>query len=243
MGTSSIVTNDFVNQATEISSVIFQNSSGVMGKVLENLPSVLGGIGIILVGFLLGSLIEKTILKIFEKIKVKTIFQKIEFDKFLEKAGVKSSSVKVSADFLKGYIFLVFFLAGTNLMGLTQVSEFFNGVIEFLPKLVIALFIVLIGLNFADSVSSFIKNTMKLTNVKGGEVLGIVAKNIIIIFAILAALMQIEIAEKFVDILFIGVVATISIGLGLAIGLGGVDFVKNRLKDIEEGKINFEKKD
>ena len=229
--------NNLILQATEISSDIFTNSSWIMWKALENFPSVLLWIGVILVWFLLWSLIEKIILKIFEKLRLKKIFEKINFNSFLEKAWIKSSPIKVAADFLKWYIFLIFFLKWTELMWLISVSEFFDSVINFLPKLVIALFIVLIWLNFANTTSSFVKNTMKMTNVKWWEVLWIVVKNIVMIFAILAALMQINIAEQFVDILFIWVVATLSLAIWLSLWLWWVDFVKHRLKDIENWKI------
>lgn len=231
--------NDLIQQASEISSVIFANSSWVVWKIFENLPSVLWWIWIILVWFLLWSLIEKIILKIFQKLSVKKIFEKINFNDFLEKAWIKSSPIKISADFLKWYIFLVFFLAGTNLMWLTAITEFLNSLIEFLPKLVIALFIVLVWLNFANTASNLIKNTMKMTDIKWWEVLWIVVKNIIMVFAILAALMQINIAEDFVRILFIWVVATISIWVWLALWLWWIDFVKHRLKDIEDWKVDL----
>lgn len=230
--------NDLFSHATQISNVIFQSSDWVIMRILQNLPEVLWWLWIILVWFLLWSLIEKTILKIFEKIRIAKIFNKIQFNNFLEKAWIKSSPVKISADFLKWYIFLMFFLAWTNLMWLTAISEFLNSVINFLPKLVIALFIILIWLNFWNWASSFIKNTMKMTNVKWWEVLWIIAKNLIIIFAILIALAQINFAQDLVKILFIWTVATIAISLWLALWLWWVDFVKHRLKEIEDWRID-----
>lgn len=229
--------SEIISHATEISSTIFQNSSWVVWKILSNFPSVLWWIWIILVWFLLWSLIEKIILKIFQKIKLVKLFERINFSWFLEKSWIKSSPVKISADFLKWYVFLMFFLAWTNLMWLTAIAEFLDSVINFLPKLVIALFIILIWLNFWNTTSSFIKNTMIMTNVKWWEVLWIIAKNIIVIFAILIALAQINFAEDLIKILFIWTVATISISLWLALWLWWVDFVKHRLKEIEDWKI------
>jgi len=229
--------NELISQAKEISSMIFHSSNWVVVKIVDNFPQVLWWIWIILVWFLLWSLIEKTILKIFEKIRISKIFDRIQFSDFLEKAWIKSSPIKLSADFLKWYIFLMFFLAWTNLMWLHAISEFLDSVINFLPKLVIALFIILIWLNFWDTTSSFIKNTMKMTNVKWWEVLWIIAKHLVVIFAILIALAQINFAQDLIKILFIWTVATISISLWLALWLWWVDFVKHRLKEIEDWRI------
>jgi len=39
---------------------------------------------------------------------------------------------------------MMFFLAASNLLGLVYISEFLDSVIDFLPKVVVALFIVLL---------------------------------------------------------------------------------------------------
>ena len=48
---------------------------------------------------------------------------------------------------------------------------------------------------------------------------------IVLMFTILASLSQLNIAANFVQTLFTGIVATISIGLGLSLGLGSKDLI------------------
>ncbi|NCO80485.1 hypothetical protein GW869_01785 [bacterium] len=54
------------------------------------------------------------------------------------------------------------------------------------------------------------------------------------LFAILAILYQLQIASNLILAIFIGMVATISIALGIAFGLGGKDLAAKILKELEE---------
>jgi threonine/homoserine/homoserine lactone efflux protein len=65
-------------------------------------------------------------------------------------------------------------------------------------------------------------------------VLWVIAKNIVLVFAILIALMQINIAQDLVQILFIWVVSTISLWLWLALWLWWADFVRRRLEKFDK---------
>ena len=51
------------------------------------------------------------------------------------------------------------------------------------------------------------------------------------VFTILAAISELRIAEKVINTLIIGAVATMTIGLGLALGLGSKDLVKEMLSE------------
>jgi len=53
-------------------------------------------------------------------------------------------------------------------------------------------------------------------------------------FAILAILYQLQITPSLILVIFIGMVATTSIALGLSFGLGGKDLAVKILKELEE---------
>jgi hypothetical protein len=61
--------------------------------------------------------------------------------------------------------------------------------------------------------------------------MGKIASYTVVTIAALAALSELNIAENFINILFIGFVAMLALGFGLAIGLGGKDLVAVMLTD------------
>ena len=68
---------------------------------------------------------------------------------------------------------------------------------------------------------------------KGGAA-GAIAHYSILVVGVLAALAQLRIATGFMEILFTGVVASISLALGLAFGLGGRDAAARAIERMED---------
>jgi hypothetical protein len=85
-------------------------------------------------------------------------------------------------------------------------------------------------------VESVVKGSLGAVDLKTSRLLGKTSSYIVLIFTILASLSQLHIASEFVQTLFMGIVATISIGLGLSLGLGSKDLVA---KILNEWYANF----
>ena len=68
-----------------------------------------------------------------------------------------------------------------------------------------------------------IVSSAKAAGISSAHALGEIAKLAIWVFAFMAALTQLEILNSFIQPLFIGIIAAISLALGLSFGLGGRD--------------------
>src|SRR3989344_2762853 len=73
----------------------------------------------------------------------------------------------------------------------------------------------------ADAAQRVVTGTARAAGLQGANLLGSTARYAIWIFAILAALAQLQVATAFVQTLFMGVVIAVSLAVGLAFGLGG----------------------
>ncbi len=227
-------TIEIPQQIQHINSKIFYSSTNTLREILNKWPNILIALGIIIIGWLIMKFVRWTIVKISSKIFLHKFSEKSGLTKFLERAQVKSSPSEVIAKFLGGYIFMMFFLASSNILGLTDISEFLNKVINYIPQVVVALFIVLIGFQIGNTVSAIVESTLKIMDSSSSKIIGLVAKEIIVTFAILAALFQLNIAEDLVKILFTGVVSMIVLAGGLSIGLGSKDFIKEFLFEVKK---------
>ena len=69
---------------------------------------------------------------------------------------------------------------------------------------------------------------------KAAIVLKNVSRAIIMLFAVLAALLQLNVADDLVKILFTGVIAMIALAGGLAFGLGSKNFVEDLLVEVKK---------
>ena len=218
----------------EVHAAIFDQSPNAVADIINNWPRVLYAIGILLAGWAIAWFIQWFIVKVSSKIALHKVSEKTGFTSFLKKAQIKRPPSVVIANFLSGYVLFFAFLGSANILGLTFVSEFLHKLIyDYIPQVIVALFIVIIGVQIANTVSSFVESTLNLLDVGAVRILALVAKSLIILFSFLAALLQLNIAEDLVKILFTGVVGMICLAGGLAMGLGSKDFVREILSDLK----------
>lgn len=219
------------NNINHVNDLILASSSDTFSTIISSWPNILWATWILLIWWIFWSLIEKAITKLISSTRIEKLFDKLQFQDVLSKAQIKIPPVLIVVKFLKWYIFMMFFLAASNLLGLTYISEFLDSVIAFLPKVVVALFIVLLWFRVANTTWIFLLNTLKLADLKTALLLSTVAKYIIITFTILAALMQIEIAPEFLNILFIWIVSALSLWMWLSFWIGWSRYIANRLEE------------
>ncbi len=224
----------FPTEIQTINKDIFTSSSWVMADIISKWPEILTAIGLILIGFIIMKLLTYTIIKISSKIFLHKFSAKSWLTKFLKRAQIKSKPSEVIAKVIGGYIFMTFFLAAANVLDLTDISEFLNKVIRYIPKVIVSLFIVLIGTQLADTVSAITESTLNIMKSHSAKLLWMFAKVMIILFAILTALFQLNIAEELVEIIFIWVVAMLSLSWWLAFWLWSKDFVKDLLNNFNK---------
>ncbi len=98
--------------------------------------------------------------------------------------------------------------------------------------------ILLVAAVIAQAAERVVAGAAKAASLSAANFLGAVARWAIWIFAILAALDQLQVATAFVQTLFTGIVIAISLAVGLAFGLGGqstasrwLDVMRSEMKE------------
>lgn len=189
---------------------------------------------LLLFGWFFGKFLEKIVVKLSNRAWIARIAEKIGFTEALAKMEVKNSVGEVLGSFLLGFVFTQFVQFAAEILKITAISEFLDDFLHYIPKLLIAFVIVLLGVKIANTTASIIANGFKLIGSASGKILGGIFKGIIITFSVLSALVLLEIQPFLVNVLFIGFVTMIVIAGGIAFGLGGKETVENFLKDIRD---------
>ena len=207
---------------------------------IEQAPYILGALAMFLLGLVLAEFAAWGIIRMSQKLRLELISDKIGLKHFLKRTQIKYSPSYFIAKGVKAYLIFLFFIEATKIAHLTEVAEFLSKVIAFVPDLIIALFIVLVGIQIGNTMDLIIKTSLGFAKASTGKALGIAAKYTVIVFSSLAALSQLQIAEILIQILFVGFVGMLMIAGGLAFGLGGKDVVKELLEAIKKVQIKEE---
>lgn len=190
---------------------------GFMGYV----PNILGAIIVFVIGWMIAALLGRLAAQLVTTLRVDQILEKMGFKKAFEKAGWVLDSSRFFGGLVRWFFIIVFLMAATDILNLYQVTEFLRQVILYIPHLIVAVVILLAAVVIANFLQGLVKASVGATGLGSAHVLSLVAKWGVLIFAILAALLQLGIASALIQTVFTGLVAAFTIAFGLAFGLGG----------------------
>jgi len=197
-------------------------------------PKLIVAIIFFIVGWVLGSLVAKAIEQVFASLKIDVLFRSVGAENFFRRAGMNLNSGYFVGQLVRWFLIIVFLLPSLNLVGLTEVSSFLtNGVLLFLPQVVIAAFVLIIAAFVSEGLQKAVIATAKSMNLRSANMFGAVAKYAVWIFAIIIALGKLGLGD-YMSVLFTGIVAMLALAGALAFGLGAKDHAARFLSKISE---------
>lgn len=203
------------------------------------LPVLIGALIIFIIGWLIALAIGQFVQRVLELVRLNEPFERLTgLRATLERAGIDLNVPRFLGGLVKWFLYIVVLLAATNILGLNAVADFLNDVIRFLPNLIVAAVIFVVGIIFGSFVGRVTKASIDAVKLPHGSTTGAVAKWAVVVFATLAALFQLGIAGPLIQTLFTAFVAMLAIAGGLAFGLGGKDLATRILKHLEADVTN-----
>ncbi len=206
--------------------IVRQSFSEFWGDFAGFIPTLLIAIILLFAGFIFAWFFSVIAKRILRAVKLEEIAAKIGLHRAFAKAGFKSTLTLLISNIVYWFILIVFIASAVNVLGLSQLSDFFNSLIGYLPSVIAAVVIIVIGVLVSNFLSSIVKNAAESANISSAGILTALTKWSVITFAVIAALVQLKIAPDLLKILFTGLVAMITIAGGIAFGLGGKDAAK-----------------
>ncbi len=214
----------FVQVALEIVNI------GVLSEIITPimilLPLVLVALFIVLVGILVAEFIVKTVQRLAKEFDIGTLIKPVE-----ETIGRKGVIMKVFTFVIRVFVLLIFIQLAIGVLNSTgafnALAHLINTAILWIPNVIAALFIVLIGFWFGGWVSQKMLASGKEMDVPYPETMATAVKYLIIYIAIVIAIAQIGIAVDLLYIVTAIVLGAVFIGIGVGFAVGSKDIFAN----------------
>lgn len=198
------------------------------------LPQFLGALIIFLIGWVIANLLGKLSSQIIRTLRIDAILEKMGFKRSMERANLKLDSARFVGELVRWFFILVFLIAAIDILGLEQVNQFLTRVLYYIPQLIVAILILLAAVLIANFLQKLVKASVEAAGFGSANFLAAVTKWSILVFALLAALLQLGIVPSLIQTLFTGFIAALAISFGLAFGLGGKDTAAEVLEKLKE---------
>lgn len=212
-----------MNTVTDFGGTLMASMAGAMAMFFSAIPRLIGFFLILIVGWFIATLIGKAVGALLHAVKFNVLADRAGISEFVRKMGVKNDASEFLGEIIKWFIRLIVMVVAFDELGLPAVSAVLSQFLLWLPNLIVALVIIVLGGLAAQALQGIAKGMASEAGSENPESIAKIAKTAVWIFTIVIAVNQLGIAVTLINTLFMGFVGAISLALGLAFGLGGKD--------------------
>ena len=201
-------------------------------KVAEFAPNIVAAILLLLVGYIVARLIGALVAKLLEKVGLDRITESSGIANAVQSTGIETTASGVFGKIIYWLIFLTFMISAADTLGLPRVSSTIDDFVLYLPKLIGALLVVIIGLFAAHLVRTAIETASQGMNLEYGKPLATLVHTIMVIVIVSLAIGQLEIETTLLNQVISIVLFAVAASVALSLGLGTRDISRNIIAGI-----------
>ena len=202
----------------------------LLAQVGAFLPSLAGAIIVLAVGWMAAKVARFAVGRGLRAINFNVLTERAGIDGFLEQGGIRSDTTDLFGAFAYWLVILAALIIGFNLLGLTYITELLGRVVLFVPKVIVALLILIFGAYFARFIAGTVAAYCRNVGIQDADMLARLAQYAIIVFVVLIALDQVDVGGTIVRESFLIILAGIVFALALAFGIGGRRWAADKLE-------------
>lgn len=197
--------------------MLFASFTTFTQTIFNVLPNVIGALLLLLVGWLIARGVAYAIRRVLQSRTMQRVTERLNKLSVLQRSHVSVDSVRIISQFVYWVILLLFFVAASETLGWTAVSRTLNSLINYLPALLSAVVIALIGLYLAQVVRNVIQAALHSLQIGAAKLISNLAFYLIATIVVLTALEQAGINTSIVT-------ANLTLIIGAIVGAFAVSF-------------------
>jgi hypothetical protein len=209
--------------------------AGALNTFLSAIPRIIGFAVVLIVGWIISSLLARGVEALLRAVRFNELARRSGFADFVQKMGVRDDSAGLIARIAKWCVRLITLVVAFDTLGLPAVSNVLNQLLLWLPNLIVALVVLVIGGLAANALSRLVRGATAEAGFSNPEMIETVTRVAVWGFATVVAITQLGIATTLINTILVGLIGGLALAFGLAFGLGGRDRAAQILDTIGRG--------
>jgi hypothetical protein len=183
-------------------------------------PRLAIALGLLLVGWLLAKALRFSVVKALRALNFHVLTERAGIDGFLQQGGTEKDTTDMFGWIAYALVILASLIIASNSLGLVHVTDLLGKIVFFLPRLLVALLVVIFGSYFARFVAGAVRGYCKRVSISDGDMLARLAQYGIMTFVVLLAIDHLDIGGGLIQQTFLILLAGVVFAGALALGLG-----------------------
>jgi hypothetical protein len=192
-----------------------------LAPILAAIPKLIAFILIAIAGWIIASLVARAVEGLLRSVRFNDMAQRSGFGGFVANTGVTTDAAGFVALIAKWFVRLIALVVAFDALGLPAVSDVLRLLLLWLPNVVVAVAVLIIGGLAANALAGLVRGATAKADLGNPDLLANIARVAVWAFAIVVAVNQLGIARELVNTLFAATVGALALAAGLAFGLGG----------------------
>jgi len=169
--------------AIELDSLIVAPVSEMLTKLIGYLPTLIGALIILTLGWVFAKALRRVVNRALEAIHFGKLAEKAGISEILNKGGLKISANDVLSGLVYWLAIIMVLVIVVNALGLPQASNVLESLFAFIPSVISALFVLVVGMFLANFVSGIVRTAAGNASLPRPEMFSSASRWAIIIFA------------------------------------------------------------
>lgn len=184
------------------------------------IDNILGALAVLLIGWIVASLVARVTKRVLKGIGIDRLAERLNQIEIIHKANLNIVPSIFISKILYYLLFFIFIIAATDVLGMEAVTLLMGNLLNYIPKLLSALLVFVVGVLVADFLKKIVLTTCQSLGIPAAGTIANVVFYFLFLNVIMITLSQAGIDTNFIQdnisILLAGAVLAFAIGYGFA---------------------------
>ena len=205
-------------------------------SVAAYLPHLLGGLVLVLIGWLAGWIIKRILIQLSVMLRIDRLLKKSRFKNDFAKADIRYSLYNLIGNIGFVIVFLIFLDNALLAWKLNVLTDLLSSGILFLPRVIIAAIVFGIGWIISSGVQTSVLKSLYREEIPRASLIARFVKSILLIFFSAVALVELNVAKEIVIIGFGTIFLTLGAIAVVIVAVGSKSFLREIADSIKGNK-------
>jgi len=208
---------------------------------LASLPDVFIALSVLVVGYLIAMFVRKLSFNLFKKLKFDCVAERIHLDKKIIAIGIKQTPSALLAGLFFWLIMLFTLITAAEYAGLNGFVNTLTTIAMYIPNLMAALIILVVGLFVAHFIRNALQSALKHFIPAAAKLVASFVYGLLVVIIVLTVLEQLAFDTHLIQMLIMVTFTGFALAVALAVGIGSAPQLKKILSSYylkEHIKVN-----
>ncbi len=202
---------------------------GMIASLIAWTPNVLLAIVLLVVALVAAKVVERVLRAVMVRLRFDSLIEKVGIDQAIQNIGIRESLNHVVPRIVYYLLLVLFAKTASDSLGLVAISDAIGAFMGYLPNIVAALLILVLGSAAAQFAGRAVSQSATNSGIEFGESLGALVSGVLMFVLGIMAVGQLQIDTDIIRIVTAAILAGVALAFGLAFGLGSRDLTRSIL--------------